>query len=140
MKAVGRGALQSLAILWVAFGGLGLLMASTSLVASANAYPGWQWTVGVSVALVMAGIAVLRRYRGARWIAAAAVVGGLAEAAACLWWMWTPILIATAVFHAYGLAVLFLTEFRTIARASAGSGASDMEVRGPPRRRRRLDE
>ena len=130
MNAFGRGAVESLAGLWVLFGGLGLVMTLTSLGESVSAYPGWQWTVGVSVALVVGGFAILRRARGARWIAAAAVAGGLAEAAAWLWWMWTPILVATAVFHAYGLVVLIRTEFRRVAPPSSGSMESDADVPG----------
>jgi len=140
MMALGRGALESLARLWVAFGGLGLVMTSASLVDSVHAYPGWQWTIGVSVALVLGGIGVMRRNRGARWIVASAVAGGLAEAAVWLWWTWTPILVATAVFHTYGLVVLMRTEFWPIARPSTCSPASATEVQGRSSRRKRLNE
>jgi CBS-domain-containing membrane protein len=112
MKAFGRSALGSLAILWVAFGSLGLAMTAASLVHAENVYPGWQWTFAVSVALLLGGMGILRRFGWARWVAVAAVAGGLAEAAAWLWWMWTPILIATVVFHTCGLVVLILTEFQ----------------------------
>ncbi|MBW3631599.1 MAG: hypothetical protein KY456_01085 [Chloroflexi bacterium] len=114
-----------LATVWIFFGGLAFVLTLAILADPMTTYAGWQWTTTVSVGLVLGGIGILRRHRRGRWIAVAAVLGGLLEAAAWLLWMWTPILVATGAFHTYGLVALVLGDF------SPASGDQAADIVGP---------
>lgn len=103
--------LSWIAVLWIVFGAVGLVDSGLGLLDAAGPTMAWRvFALGVSVALITAGLGILRGRIWARWLAAAAVAAALTETTLLLTsnapGAPNPVLFMTAAVHLAGLGLL----------------------------------
>jgi len=139
-------ALRTLARAWIAFSAFGMFGAVAGMLQRTGGPLIWHgWTIVLSGALIAGGLGVLRGRPWGRWVAIAAVTAALTEVMLFMTSgtpdVLNPVLIGTALFHAYGLVLLAVAS-----RSAPGQGLSasametarsrDRDGAGPSRRSR----